>query len=76
MHISETKRFYNVIPSIHYFYAKTKMLADFQICISIPYSLKAMFFSRTEVKESKFIIDNNDSLISQCQGIQYDSANK
>ena len=29
-----------------------------------------------EVKESSFIIDNNGSLISQCQWIQYDSANE
>ena len=32
--ISESKRCYDVIPSVHYFYVKTKMLADFQICIS------------------------------------------
>ena len=35
MHISESKRCYNVIPSVYYFYVKTKMLADFQICISV-----------------------------------------
>ena len=29
-----------------------------------------------EVKESSFIIDNNGSLISQCQQIQYDSTNE
>ena len=29
-----------------------------------------------EVKESSFIIDNNGSLISQLQWIQYDSANE
>ena len=29
-----------------------------------------------EVEESSFIIDNSGSLISQCQRIQYDSANK
>ena len=39
MHISESKRFYNVTPSVHYFYVKTQMLADFQICISAPLSL-------------------------------------
>ena len=27
---------YNVIISVHYFYVKTKMLAGFQICISVP----------------------------------------
>ena len=29
-----------------------------------------------KMKESSFIIDNNGSLISQCQRIQYDSANE
>ena len=29
-----------------------------------------------EVGKSSLIIDNNGSLISQCQGIQYDSANE
>ena len=38
VHISESKRYYNVILSVHYFYVKTKMLADFQICISLPLS--------------------------------------
>ena len=28
------------------------------------------------VKEASFIIDNNDSLISKCRRIQYDSANE
>ena len=36
MHISESKRCYNVIHLVHYFYVKMKMLADFQICISVP----------------------------------------
>ena len=35
-----------------------------------------VFFSRMEVEELSFIIDNNGSLISQYQPIQYDSANK
>ena len=34
------------------------------------------FFLRVEVEESSFIIDNNGSLISQCQRIQYDSTTK
>ena len=29
-----------MIPSIHYFYVKTKMLPDFQICISASLSLE------------------------------------
>ena len=36
MDISESKRCYKVIPSVHYFYIETNMLADFQICISGP----------------------------------------
>ena len=36
VHISENKRRYNVIPSVHWFYVKTKMSADFQICIIVP----------------------------------------
>ena len=36
VHISQSKRCYNVIPSVHYFLVKTKLLTDFQICISIP----------------------------------------
>ena len=38
MHISESKRCYNVLPLVHYFYVKTKILADFQIFISVPLS--------------------------------------
>ena len=34
--MSESKRCYNMKPSVHYFCVKTKMLADFQICISAP----------------------------------------
>ena len=41
MHISKSKRCYNVIPSVHYFYVKTELLAVFQICISVP--LRAVF---------------------------------
>ena len=37
------ERCYNVIPSIHYFYIKTKMFADFQIYISIPLKLLILF---------------------------------
>ena len=36
MDISENKRCYNVITSGDYFYVKTKMLADIQICIKVP----------------------------------------
>ena len=33
-HISKNKRRFNVKSSTYYFHMKTKMLADFQICIS------------------------------------------
>ena len=36
VHTSESKRCYNVIPSVHYFYVKKKMVTDFEICISVP----------------------------------------
>ena len=38
MDILESKTCYNVIPSVYYFYIKTNVLADFQICISAPLS--------------------------------------
>ena len=40
VHILKSKRCYNVIPLAHYFYIKTSMLADFQICISVPLTQK------------------------------------
>ena len=36
MHISDSKRCYNVILSIHYFYVKRRILAGFKIRISAP----------------------------------------
>ena len=36
VYMPESKRFYKVILSVHCFYVKTKMLAGFQICISVP----------------------------------------
>ena len=27
---------FNVTPSVHYFYVKTRTFADFQICINVP----------------------------------------
>ena len=35
-HISKSKRCFNVKSSTYYFHMKTKILADFQICISVP----------------------------------------
>ena len=35
-YISKSKRFYNAKLLSYYFYMKTKMLAEFRICISVP----------------------------------------
>ena len=35
VHISESRRCFTVKPSTYYFHMKTKILADFQICISV-----------------------------------------
>ena len=42
VHISVIKKCYNVIPSVHYFCIETEMLADFQICISVPLSIRTL----------------------------------
>ena len=34
--ISESKRCFNVKSSAYYFHVKTKISADFQICVSVP----------------------------------------
>ena len=55
--ISESKRCYNVISSVHYFYIKTNMLADFQICISVPLShpkFQHISYSYSTVSSSPF----------------------
>ena len=36
MFISESKRSYNAKPSAYYFYVRTKISAEFYICISVP----------------------------------------
>ena len=36
VHISKNKRCFNMKSSTYYFYMKTKILADFQICDSVP----------------------------------------
>ena len=41
-------RCFNVKPSAHYFRMKTKILADFQICFSVPLkSKRRYYFSKT-----------------------------
>ena len=51
--ISESKEYCKVIPSVHYFYVKIKMLADFQICISVHLNLRNDIIINT----SKAILD-------------------
>ena len=35
-HVPKSKRYFNVKSSTYYFHMKTKILTDFQICISVP----------------------------------------
>ena len=42
-HISKCKRCFSVKSLTYYFHVKTKLLAEFQICISVPLELKAFF---------------------------------
>ena len=39
MHISKSKMCFNEKSSAYYFHLKTKALADFQICISVPLNI-------------------------------------
>ena len=52
-HISKSKRRFNLKSPTYYFHMKTKMLADFQICISEPLSVAQCFQVRI-VWNSKF----------------------
>ena len=52
-HISESKRSVNVKSSTYYFLMKTKILADFQICISVPlieYNVRNIFLEKSYTK--------------------------
>ena len=42
-HVSKRKRCCNVKSSTYYFHAKRKVVADFQICISVPLRLNQTF---------------------------------
>ena len=42
-HISKRKRCFDVQSLTYYFHAKTKILADFQICISVPLKIIRQF---------------------------------
>ena len=53
-HISKSKRGFDVKFSAYYFNTKTKILVDFQICISAPLTIKISYFSFfTNVKISR-----------------------
>ena len=45
VHISKNKKYFNVKSSTYYFRKKTKILADFQICISVPLTSRELGFS-------------------------------
>ena len=64
MHISESKRSYNVIPynAVHYFHVKTKMLTDSQICISVPLRYKSCL---SEERKTAQVFSSNNKTILQ-----------
>ena len=39
-----------MVPSVHYFYVKTKMLVDFKICISVPLMNSVELIKQSEVR--------------------------
>ena len=61
--ISKSKKYFNVKSSTYYFHMKTKILADFQICISVPLTgLKITVGHRT-------MSDQNQKLSDQMKNI-------
>ena len=44
-HISKSRRYFTANSSTYYFHMKTKILADFQICISVPLSCNNSVFN-------------------------------
>ena len=42
-HISKSKMYFNVKSSTYYFHMKTKTLADFEMCISVPLILATAY---------------------------------
>ena len=59
VHISEIKKCYNVIPSVHYFCIETEMLADFQIYISVPLSIRTL---KVKYLSDKFLFSPHSNL--------------
>ena len=59
VHISKSKRCFSLISSTYYFHLKTKIVADFEICISVPLMTK---FCRILVKLTWFSFNFCDSL--------------
>ena len=54
--MSKGKRYFNLKSSTYYLQMKTKILADFQICISVPLSKK--LFSSTVNNNAKFSVNS------------------
>ena len=44
MYISKSKRSFNVKSWTYYFHMKAKILADFQVCISVPLNKNSLNF--------------------------------
>ena len=61
-HVSQSKRCFNVKSSTYYFPMKTKILADFQICISVPSSSNCLN-KLNKVKRLCFISFKNKILV-------------
>ena len=65
-HVSESKRCFNVKSSTYCFHMKTKILADFQICISVPLKIIKSNFLRFAPME--FILNHfNEIFISHLE---------
>ena len=55
-HISKSRKCFNVKSSAHYLRMKTKILADFQICISVPlteYNVRNIFLKNHAKNETR-----------------------
>ena len=69
-HISKSKRLFNVKPTTYHFHMKTDMLADFQICVSVPFnvfiikSLVLTFYQNNISTKMAYIRDLTTALIN------------
>ena len=65
-HISKIKRCFNVKSAAYYFHRKTKVLTDFQFCISVPlsraYTMKFFFHRWLNFSFGSFLSTFNTSI--------------